>query len=107
MIRWSIALASSSVWFLPFGLYFFKENVFVNIFGSSIYYRIERVLNWKNGSGIQLENSIAAISASGILGFGFNSTPIYFPEAGTDFIFGVFASNFGFLGSSLLIIFFT
>ena len=34
---------------------------------------------------------------------GFNKTPIYFPEAGTDFIFAVFASNFGLLGSFLLI----
>jgi rod shape determining protein RodA len=68
---------------------------------------MDRIINWKNGSGMQLENSIAAISSSGILGFGFNNTPIYFPEAGTDFIFSVFASNFGFLGSSLLIIYFS
>ena len=86
--------------------FFFNENTFIDIFGTSFFYRMDRIINWQNGSGIQLENSMAAISASGILGFGFNATPIYFPEAGTDFIFGIFASNFGFLGSSLLIIFF-
>ena len=26
-----------------------------------------------------------------LYGYGYNKTPIYFPEAGTDFIFGVFA----------------
>ena len=54
---------------------------------------------------MQLENSLAAIGSSGFLGHGFNNTPLYFPEAGTDFIFTVFASNFGLVGSVLLILF--
>ena len=33
-----------------------------------------------------------------LFGHGFNKTPIYFPESSTDFIFAVFASNFGFVG---------
>ena len=39
------------------------------------------------------------------MGHGFNNTPIYFPEAGTDFIFSVYASNFGLFGIILLISF--
>lgn len=90
-----------------FYLYFYQQNLFISILGNNFFYRMDRIINWQNGSGMQLENSLAAISSSGILGFGFNNTPIYFPEAGTDFIFGVFASNFGFLGSSLFVIFIT
>ena len=37
------------------------------------------------------------------MGHGFRNTPIYFPEAQTDFIFAVFASNFGLLGSLILL----
>ena len=68
-----------------------------------LYYRIERVFNWKNGSGLQLENALAAIGSSGWFGHGYNKTPIYFPESSTDFIFAVFASNFGFVGVIVLI----
>lgn len=107
-IRWFIILFGMILLFLVlfFYFYFFQQDLFISLLGNDFFYRMDRIINWKNGSGIQLENSMAAISASGMLGFGFNSTPIYFPEAGTDFIFGVFASNYGFLGSSLLIIFF-
>ena len=88
-----------------FGIYFFKQETFIKVFGSDFFYRIDRVINWQNGSGMQLENSLAAIGSSGFLGHGFNNTPLYFPEAGTDFIFTVFASNFGLVGSVLLILF--
>ena len=85
------------------GLYFFKEDVFIKIFGSSIYYRLERLFDWQTGSGLQLENALAAIGSAGLFGHGFNKTPIYFPESSTDFIFAVFASNFGLVGIIILL----
>lgn len=85
------------------GLYFFKEDIFIKIFGSSIYYRLERLFDWQTGSGLQLENALAAIGSAGLFGHGFNRTPIYFPESSTDFIFAVFASNFGLIGVILLL----
>lgn len=84
-------------------LYFFKENTFIKLFGTSFYYRLERIFNWSQGSGLQLENALAAIGSAGLFGHGYNQTPIYFPESSTDFIFAVFASNFGFIGVILLI----
>ena len=84
-------------------LYYFKENLFIKIFGSSFYYRLERIFNWKSGSGLQLENALSAIGSGGLFGHGFNNTPIYFPESSTDFIFAVYASNFGFIGVLLLL----
>lgn len=85
------------------GIYFINEELFVSIFGTSFYYRIERLFLWKDGIGLQLENAISAIGSSGLFGHGFNKTPIYFPEASTDFIFAVFASNFGFVGVLVLL----
>lgn len=84
-------------------LYFCKENIFIKIFGTSIYYRLERIINWKEGSGLQLENALTAIGSAGLFGHGYNNTPIYFPESSTDFIFAVYASNFGFIGVIILI----
>lgn len=104
--RWFIFLTLIIAIFLGlfFGVYFFNKNLFIKVLGSDFFYRIDRVINWKNGSGMQLENSLAAIGSGGILGHGFNKTPLYFPEAGTDFIFTVFSSNFGLAGSTFLII---
>lgn len=105
-LRWFIIgismLIIIVVSFLAF--FFLKQDMFIKIFGSDFFYRIDRVINWQNGSGMQLENSLAAIGSSGILGHGFNKTPLYFPEAGTDFIFSVYASNFGLIGSCIFIL---
>ncbi len=86
------------------GLYFFEKDIFIRLFGTDLFYRLDRIFAWKSGSGLQLENAMAAIGSAGFLGHGFNQTPIYFPESGTDFIFAVFASNFGFIGSLALIL---
>lgn len=84
-------------------LYFFNINLFVKLLGNSFFLRVERITNWFNTSGMQLENGITAIGSAGILGNNFIND-IYFPEAHTDFIFAVYASNFGFIGSCFLII---
>ena len=85
------------------GIYLINEELFIKMFGTSMYYRIERVFMWKDGIGLQLENAISAIGSSGLFGHGFNKTPIYFPEASTDFIFAVFSSNFGFVGTFIVL----
>ena len=94
-----IAIVITSILYL----YFVRQDVFVNLFGTNLFYRIDRLLDWRNGTGMQLENSLAAIGSSGIFGYGFNKTPIYFPESGTDFIFAVYASNFGLVGAIILV----
>lgn len=84
-------------------VYFLDKDLFINIFGTSFFLRVDRLLDWSSGSGYQLENGSAAIGSGGVLGFGINKTPIYFPEPQTDFIFAVYASNFGFVGSIILL----
>lgn len=87
--------------------YFLNTDLFIKIFGSSFFLRVDRLLDWSSGSGYQLENGITSIGSGGLLGYGINKTPIYFPEPQTDFIFAVFANNFGFFGSLMLILLIT
>ncbi len=103
--RWFIiALSTIAIFASIFlSIYFFNQDLFINLFGTSFFYRMDRILNWSNASGMQLTNGITAIGSGGLLGHGFNHIPIYFPEMQTDFIFAVFASNFGFVGAILLI----
>ena len=105
-LRWFIILGGIILLAigLVLGCYFTSEKLFVSIFGNNLYYRFERVFNWKSGNGLQLENALAAIGSAGVFGHGYNKTPIYFPESGTDFIFAVFASNFGLLGCFLFLL---
>lgn len=104
-LRWFIGIGSLIILTLStiLYLYYFKENLFIKIFGTSIYYRLERLFNWTSGSGLQLENAKAAIGSAGVFGHGFNKTPLYFPESSTDFIFAVYASNFGLVGVIILL----
>lgn len=82
-------------------IYFINTDLFVNVFGTDFFLRIDRLLDWSNKSGFQLENGMSAIGSAGLLGN--LRVPVYFPEAQTDFIFAVFASTFGFVGSIILL----
>ena len=84
-------------------IYFIDKDLFIKIFGTSFFLRVDRLLDWSNQSGYQLENSLSSIGSAGLFGYGYNVNPIYFPEAQTDFIFAVFATHFGFIGSILLL----
>lgn len=117
VIAFFILLASniSKSWFLIgflllisilgfiFYLYFFNKNLFIKLFSTELFYRLERILDWQSGVGYQLENSLTSIGSSGLFGHGFNNLPLYFPEPQTDFIFSVYASSFGLFGSVLFI----
>lgn len=75
-------------------------------------YRLARITSfidpWQDplGSGFQIIQSLFAISPGGILGVGFDNSMqkhFYLPEPQTDFIFAIFAEEFGFLGCCILI----
>ena len=104
--RWFISLLIiSSLFFCIFLILFFKhQNTFISIFGNNFFYRMDRIIDFTNKDGMQLTNAMAATGSAGIFGYGFKNTPIYFPEPHTDFIFSVFASNFGFIITVLLIL---
>ena len=104
--RWFILTILFLVIFLGIflSIYYFKQDLFIDIFGTSFFYRMDRITNWSSSSGLQLKNSLIAIGSAGVNGHGINQTPIYFPEMQTDFIFAVYASNMGFLGAIILLI---
>ncbi len=103
--RWFFIIISTIIIFggIFLSIYFLKQDLFIKIFGTSFFYRMDRILNWSTSSGLQLTNGITAVGSAGILGHGFSNTPIYFPEMQTDFIFAVYSSNFGLIGSLLLL----
>ena len=84
-------------------IYFVNTDLFIKLFGTDFFLRIDRLLDWSSGSGFQLEKGMTAIGSSGLFGHGIGNTPIYFPEPQTDFIFAVFTSNFGIIGAIALI----
>ncbi len=73
--------------------------------------RVTSFLNpWKDaqGDGYQLVQSLLAIGSGGLWGEGYGLSTQklqYLPIQTTDFIFAVFAEEFGFVGSLLLLIF--
>ena len=85
-------------------LLLYKKDLFIDFLDNRIFYRLDRLFNWQKQSGYQLENSIITIASSGLLGFGINHVPLYYPEASTDFIFTTFSSIFGFIGNIVLFI---
>lgn len=103
--RWFVILFSILLFFIGtvLVLYFVNTNAFITVFGTNFFLRVDRLLDWSNKTGYQLENGLNAIGAGGLFGNGLGNTPIYFPEPQTDFIFAVFANNFGFIGSTFLI----
>lgn len=107
-IKKSIFFVLTLLFFIFLGgflyLYFKYENTFISIFGTSFFYRMDRLLDWSNNNGMQLSNAMIAIKSAGLFGFGIKNTPIYIPEAHTDFIFSVVASNTGLVGAMILII---
>lgn len=92
------------VLFAFFYLFFKQQNTFISIFGTDFFYRMDRLLDWSNGAGMQLTNALASSGSAGLFGYGLNNNPIYFPEPQTDFIFSVFTTNFGFIGASILLL---
>ncbi len=110
---WMIALASG----INFK-YLFNTALYGFLFGSiSIYfnsYQQSRVMSFINpwtdpqGSGYQLIQSLYAIGSGGLFGEGYGLSMQklqYLPYRSTDFIFAVFAEEFGFFGSILLLSF--
>lgn len=73
-------------------------------------YQFERIYSWlqpdqyESDSGFQLANSLRAIGSGGIDGKGFTEGIIYIPENHTDFIFTIIGEEFGFLGSTIVIV---
>lgn len=88
-----------------FYLYFFQSELFIDIFGTSFFYRTDRIINFMNSEGFQINNALIGIGNGGFLGNG-DKFVIYIPEAITDFMFANILTMFGFVGGVLVILLF-
>lgn len=86
------------------GLYLFKQDLFIKILGTSILYRLDRIIDWLNGKGMQLENSMISIGSTKLFGNGIKKILVYYPYPATDFIFASFTTTFGLVGALILIV---
>ncbi|WP_044748662.1 FtsW/RodA/SpoVE family cell cycle protein [Bacillus alveayuensis] len=72
-------------------------------------YQLDRFYGWlapyeySNEQGFQLIRSLLAIGSGELYGKGYGNLEVYLPEAHTDFIFGIIAEQFGFIGASIVI----
>jgi len=101
IITISFSLLSIVVFFI---LYYKYPNNFINIFGTSFFYRMDRITNFVNGEGYQIGEALKSTSNSGLFGL---KDKVYFPESATDFALTLFISNFGIVGLSFLLIIYT
>lgn len=105
-IKYLLILASFPAVFAGalISIYYYSKDLFMHIFGSNSFYRIERILKFAAKDSYQYLNGIKSIGSSGYFGHGYRNNLVYIPEAHTDYIFAVFASNFGFIVTSILFI---
>lgn len=66
-------------------LYFINKDILINIYGTNIFYRIDRLISFKEQNNIQTTNSLISIGAKKL---------IYIPENHNDFIFSAIISKY-------------
>lgn len=73
-------------------------------------YKLNRFFGWfdpfgtMGSEGMQLAKGLLAIGSGNLVGNGFQSSTVYFPEAHTDFIFAVIGMDFGLIGTLITVI---
>ncbi len=79
-------------------LYHFQKTIFLKIFGTSIFYRLDRLKSFASQDNIQIENALISISTHQYL---------YFPEAHTDFIFALIIANLSIITIPVILLCYT
>ena len=82
-------------------LYYFQKDLLINIMGTSLFYRIDRILTFINKDSFQLDRALIAIGTSNIFK---GNNYIYIPEAPTDFIIALSINNLGIISFILIVI---
>lgn len=85
-------------------IYIYNKDILINLLGSSIFYRVERIITFKTMSSYQLENALIGMGASSSFFNNLGINKLYIPEAPTDFIFAYSITNFGYITGFLILI---
>ena len=107
---------ASGAWLLPFFVLIPALSVFGVIAALSSSYRRARILTFLNpsessdlGSGYHIKQILIALGSGGFFGVGLGQSRQkfqYLPEVSADSIFAIIGEEFGFIGTSLLIVLF-
>ena len=76
-------------------LYIINKDILINIYGTNIFYRIDRLISFKEQNNIQTVNSLISIGSHNLL---------YIPENHNDFIFASLISKYNYLVFFLIIV---
>lgn len=85
-----------------FYIYFNDSELFIDIFGTSFFYRTDRIINFLNSDGFQINNSLIGIGNGKFFGNWMNYV-IYIPEVLTDFMFANILIRFGYFGGLVML----
>ena len=101
--RWYIILGVVLAIFIGiFGyLYFFNQDLLIDMIGTSFFYRVDRILTFVNQDSFQLDRALISIGTSTLFG---GSNGVYIPEAPTDFIVALSISNLGIISFIIILI---
>ena len=80
-----------------------KPEIIINIFGPKFYYRIDRITNFHNGGGMQIDNALITIGNAKMVNTPTKAINLYFPEAITDFIFTLTINSFGIISAIIIL----
>lgn len=80
--------------FTNISLYIINKDILINIYGTNIFYRIDRLISFKEQNNIQTVNSLISIGSHNLL---------YIPENHNDFIFASLISKYNYLVFLLII----
>lgn len=89
-------------------IFYTNQQLLVELFGSS--YRLSRFYGWLETEkyiltyGNQLYEGLLAIGSAGFFGHPLGQAIVWFAEPQNDFIFAVIGQNFGFIGTSFVVI---
>ena len=85
-------------------LYLYNKDLLINLIGTSIFYRVERLITFKTMNSYQLGNALIGMGSSSFMNLSLGNNRIYIPEGHTDFIFSYIVTNFGYIFSFIIFI---
>ncbi len=79
--------------------YLYNPNIMIKIFGTSIFYRLDRIIHFKDN--YQLNQALIYLGSAGLFG---HKDILYIPEAHTDFIFSFLIGRYGIILGIVIIL---
>ncbi len=84
-----------------FYLYYFNQELLIQLIGTSFFYRVDRILTFVNNDSFQLDRALISIGTSHFFS---GSEGVYIPEAPTDFIVAFSISKLGIISFILILL---